>query len=472
MTLAGKLTYAAIAGIFRGPTRTDLNLVNPPINECNTRTQQLPPEHTSPAKTLEVTSPGNIDSFIQKDEGKYNERPTEAQFHEHSVGRGQDRNRILQDKVHSLSRQLALAEKNHQSDNRRLVSELNGIRDAYCTGKRQKEWLESHLRQQTIELDAVKQQVRILYTEHAQTTQLLESRTKELKAAQLFLTKTDEYSESELIHMVESLNSEIFQAAAILSESLGLEYISAGANIEVTESMGNVLGKPLVCILLQMKAHVTQDIDTLPVQVALQVIMITACMQIVHSWTLLDDHRYEGFMSSLYSKIQDSGDQAVSGRWRALTRAQFKHSNSTVKDLSFKIQNDIFAVLSLCGYSPTSSTLKDHLEAFYERLIIIIKGAFDLRTAIEEGMASTDLNLIAATAGMSFKVEWMDDAYADIKGTGTISAKEKVACTIDMGLQRNLFQSKTTLVLNERTILLRPKVVLVSVLGEAIPSAQ
>ena len=55
--------------------------------------------------------------------------------------------------------------------------------------------------------------------DHAQTVELLQTRTAELKGAQALLTKADHLSGADVIGMVEGLSSEIMQIAAFMAES-------------------------------------------------------------------------------------------------------------------------------------------------------------------------------------------------------------------------------------------------------------
>ena len=64
---------------------------------------------------------------------------------------------------------------------------------------------------QNKQLGAELKQVKV---EHQQTIALLDVRTAELKGAQVFLTKADQFSGADVIKSVEELNGEIMQTAA------------------------------------------------------------------------------------------------------------------------------------------------------------------------------------------------------------------------------------------------------------------
>ena len=62
------------------------------------------------------------------------------------------------------------------------------------------------------------QHVEGLRNEHQSTIALLNTRTKELRAAQVYLTKADAVSDADVCQMVMNLNSEVFQIAASIAD--------------------------------------------------------------------------------------------------------------------------------------------------------------------------------------------------------------------------------------------------------------
>ena len=138
---------------------------------------------------------------------------------------------------------------------------------------------------------------------HSHTAKLLEERSADLKGAQTFLTTIDRYSGADIIKMVEALNAEIFQGAALISELPGDETM-----IEVDE-----LRKASHCLIqyigpelfehLSTKSKQIQ-VDPFPLQLAVQAILTKWCdfmLQYFYMGPAIDD------LSEVYRRIWESG---------------------------------------------------------------------------------------------------------------------------------------------------------------------
>ena len=82
--------------------------------------------------------------------------------------------------------------------------------------------LEAKICQQTADISALREKLHWAEAKNSQTTQLLDVQTAELKGAQVFLMKADSFAGTDLIKMVESLNTKMFQGVALMPE--GLEF--------------------------------------------------------------------------------------------------------------------------------------------------------------------------------------------------------------------------------------------------------
>jgi small-conductance mechanosensitive channel len=76
--------------------------------------------------------------------------------------------------------------------------------------------------------------------EQRDSIELLRIRTAELKGAQAFLTKADILSGAEVIKLVEALNAEIMQTAAVMAEAFTIEEKRVEAKNGESEEMGKV----------------------------------------------------------------------------------------------------------------------------------------------------------------------------------------------------------------------------------------
>jgi hypothetical protein len=147
--------------------------------------------------------------------------------------------------------------------------------------------------------------------DHAQTVELLQTRTAELKGAQAFLTKADHLSGADVIGMVEGLNSEIMQIAAFMAESFVSEekmkrgITSEEESDELRDARGQateVLGTNMV-ELLRTFQH--QD-DPILLQIAFQACMCAYTHWIISSW-YFEDPEIEHVLSEIFARVREAG---------------------------------------------------------------------------------------------------------------------------------------------------------------------
>ena len=148
--------------------------------------------------------------------------------------------------------------------------------------------LEDQMRRQTSELNAVKNQTR---------------------SAASYRAGPIRESQSGVIGLVDTLNTEIFQAAAFMADSLEYKSKESMTGIDVKEAIeraGRTMGKPMVLVLRSRLTQNEVEFDPLPIQIALQACMVTCCVKIMASW--YPGHwEYADFLATIYSRIQGSG---------------------------------------------------------------------------------------------------------------------------------------------------------------------
>ena len=123
----------------------------------------------------------------------------------------------------------------------------------------------------THELEAVKAQL-------ADAKTLSEAKDKELKGAQVFLTKADTLSTTDVVQKVNALNEEIFQSAALLGEMLWITERTDRTQKQVTvafEKARWMLGEQMASILAVESVNPRTDLHPLLVQVVLQIAITT-----------------------------------------------------------------------------------------------------------------------------------------------------------------------------------------------------
>lgn len=159
-----------------------------------------------------------------------------------------------------------------------------------------------------------------------------------------------------------------------------------------------------------------------------------------------------------------SEDQAVSGRWRSITRAQLRRSSPNDVNGLQSFVNAIKGILDVAGWSIRDAD-QEHLERV---LLPLSKAVQGLRKAVGEDVTSLDMEVTTIDAGQIFDAEHMDDGFGGPGKSSSpsrlkiASAPEKVVGTTGLGLRTRKGQT------NENESILLPQVALEGVLKEAM----
>jgi len=139
---------------------------------------------------------------------------------------------------------------------------------------------------------------------------LLEAKRKELKGAQVFLTKADRLSTTDIVQKVNALNNEIFQAAALLGEMLQSTEHTDRDQEQITEAFEKarwMLGGQMANILAAVSVGFRTEPNPLLVQVVFQIAITTWCKFVVSSWKP-SDSMVADFLAAIYSEIRQVGE--------------------------------------------------------------------------------------------------------------------------------------------------------------------
>jgi hypothetical protein len=160
-------------------------------------------------------------------------------------------------------------------------------------------------------IDAMSLEVKGLTRRYEEAKALSETRGKELHGAQVFLTKADALSMSELTQKVDGLNDEIYQAAASLGEAIVQKKIETSEQPHYSPEEGAItkalLGVPLYKLLRSRARNTEEGINPLLVQIALQAFFAVFCINRIRSWTPANVH-FNAALQDLYSKIWFSSE--------------------------------------------------------------------------------------------------------------------------------------------------------------------
>jgi hypothetical protein len=288
----------------------------------------------------------------------------------------------------------------------------------------------------------------LIKTQNSQILAMLGVRSLEQQGSNA-LAKPDLVSDSEVVKMLETLNSEIFEAAAYIADSFVYEPKSFDTNEakEACTRTNKILGPMMVQNLTSMR----HDEDPLVVQIACQACMVECCRRIIASWCF-DGSKVEQFLPELYSRIRKAEAQAgaVSGRWRALTRTLVRsmlHGQSDISSRLIPVMIDTVAdALLASGCQGTRLQVQEKLTArFKQKMSAIMTQALRLNEVLGEQITSCDMKVIAMPHGIAFMPRIMSDGFEEgnLKVPGEFSDTPRVLCTTELGLQKGTEGDKT-----------------------------
>ena len=216
-----------------------------------------------------------------------------------------DKYQLLKEEYHRTRDELKQARDNHNSELKRRDGELRH-RDQFI-GQLQHE--NQRFRDS---ISGLQNELNIVHQQLEDAKNLFEVRGKELFDAQVFSTRADTLSISEVGEKVTALNEEIFQAAATLGEALihkRYELSQTEFDAAVADSQGMV-GEKLTNILITQSRKPEPEVNPLLVQVVLQIFMVKFCVSKIQSWYPGDsaiDSAIGGFLAATYSEIRSTG---------------------------------------------------------------------------------------------------------------------------------------------------------------------
>jgi len=268
------------------------------------------------------------------------------------------------------------------------------------------------------------------------------------------------------VRMVEGLDAEILQTAAFMADHFAFE-----ERQDVTEEIQGAIDRlvgllgPNIVDLLGRTEHAN---DPTLIQLACQATTATYCRWIILSWDF-DDPHFDDFLKHIYMTVQHAEDQAISGRWRALTRTHVQsmlHGDSDVSlDLVPHIADTLVDVLLVAGLKSTHEQIHEVvMSTFGEKLTIVVRAALALNWVIGKDITSADLEPITVLWETEFDPALMEDVNGSDSGGGLKVGVEHVLCTTDLGLQRVVKSKEEGEPVWQTNMLLKPKVALESMI--------
>lgn len=154
-----------------------------------------------------------------------------------------------------------------------------------------------------------------------------------------------------------------------------------------------------------------------------------------------------------------SEDQAVSGRWRALTRRHLQRMLAEEPDLTIYMVNAFVNIILTAGLHNDSTALQEYLiETFGHKIGELLEKAKKLNKVIGEEIIQCDLEALYIAPDMVY-TEMTMEVVGDEQVGGT--GGDRVLCTTKLGLVKAVKRTGKVGEWDE-AVLLRPAVILQS----------
>ncbi|KIP03241.1 hypothetical protein PHLGIDRAFT_121765 [Phlebiopsis gigantea 11061_1 CR5-6] len=276
-----------------------------------------------------------------------------------------------------------------------------------------------------------------LQIEHEQLTELLNTRTTELQDAQVFLDTADTTSDAELMKIVVTLNELVYQLSASISSKIIFWRVPQDeVLVQPADRRLKVLLGQSPSVLLRSTA--AED-TSFYAQLSLQAVLSCHASWIISAWNIAFDGEKNTLLQQIHSALFENEPQAVSARWRALTRQYATSLRPDVDRVSLAVRhalNDLRHVLILCGASE-DFTKSDGLDAFMEKVRGVVEHAFALQKAIGEGVLSAEYQVICPPSRSPFTADSMTDMDDRSRGRRQAeSSGKRVLYTTGIGLSK------------------------------------
>ncbi|RPD55190.1 hypothetical protein L226DRAFT_539128 [Lentinus tigrinus ALCF2SS1-7] len=419
---------------------------------------------------------------IEDAKRKIDSLKSELQDRDTELEKCQERERETRRMVSTLKSQLEDRDTELEKHRERESALESEVRDVATRRKEEREsfkthvaQLESHVQQQQSHARQLEHALSLAHRQLRDASVLLETRSAELREAQAYLTKVDDVPDREVQRILENLNSRIFQTAASASDAFQGRYRTArGADADqaCSELERSSLLSPKLVVAIRSVNH---EGDSVLVQTALQAAMVAYTKWLCATWDFRLEDR-QSLLEHIYRLIRKCEPQSVAGRWRAMARVHVKQLLPGEVECQ-TIATDALAehitnILVACGTTGVPQELLEEVKSAFSDALHEITGlALEFQRVTGERIVSRECFAVVGQNGDMFDPDRMNDEWASPKRTRGAVKPHPVLCTTHLGLVREENRMVSTDGADGRwetssTILLKPKVVLTSMLEE------
>ncbi|KAF5317356.1 hypothetical protein D9611_003539 [Ephemerocybe angulata] len=264
------------------------------------------------------------------------------------------------------------------------------------------------------------------------TKKLLAARTEELNVAQAFMVTADKFSVADVSHMVEQLNDDVFQCAAMVTDAVSEQRAAMeGVKPDPEEDLNYVqeARKEVVKIwgeeiISRIQRDIEKDGDTFLLEAVVQSVLVMRLRDVIQKLHLGEDGAVNEMLEQMWEGVKKSNEHAIAKNWFSMTHSQLKsqpvHNTKTLHRLA--------CLTYVAGYrAHASGDLPRLLE---EKVGEMTEKALKIKEIAAEGVLSAEVRVVAFDPHVKFDTERMQDAFAQesfggSKGKGQGKDKEK-----------------------------------------------
>lgn len=169
----------------------------------------------------------------------------------------------------------------------------------------------------------------------------------------------------QVLGLLRSLNYEIFQTAALLTDALcniprpssnpGGLGLGLGLSDSIDEDTTSLLGSYLLALLRSQSDAPLDTYDPYPLQTAIQATLVCCATRVMTAW--YPGHwDHSDFLAVTYTRIREAEGLVASNTWKAMTRARLRPTTATVVRVVDFLAECLDTIFRYAGWSMTTMT--------------------------------------------------------------------------------------------------------------------
>ncbi|KAI1793712.1 hypothetical protein LXA43DRAFT_885202 [Ganoderma leucocontextum] len=279
--------------------------------------------------------------------------------------------------------------------------------------------------------------------ERRSTAALLQARTAELREARSFLTKEDAVEDSEVLHLVETLNARIARTADKIAHGPHFHFGSSEDTLKVQKATKRLeryawIPPSLISTLRSTLRSTGRTNDPSMIRTSLQAGMTMYTRWLATSWDLgvLDSR---GLLAGIYLSIREREPQSIAGKWRALCRTHVKSLLDTGEAQTrrlFETLSIIVAdILVVCGAAGTWDGISGMVvHEFETELHEVVDLALRFQWTAGECVLLRDFVVFVADSDATYDWTRMEKEAVLLDAPSAQASFGRVLCTTHLGL--------------------------------------